>query len=162
MLKKQDNDSSIIYSPCEGEVISLCKVNDETFASEMLGKGISIYPKIGKVFSSFDGKVTMLFPTKHAIGLVNEMGVEILIHIGLDTVELDGKYFRNYVESGDEVKAGDILISFEIEEIKKKGYDIIIPIIVTNSHNYKNVTPVYKEKTILVKEPLLKIESEEA
>lgn len=130
-----------IVSPINGEVVSLSEVNDETFAQEIMGKGIAVMPADGRVVSPIDGKVQMVFNTKHAIGLLSEEGAEILIHIGLDTVRLDGKHFKSHVKGGDTVKKGDLLVEFDKDAIKAEGYDIITPIIITNSDNYVDVLP---------------------
>ena len=129
----------IIVSPMKGEVMPLCEVNDETFASEMMGKGIAIEPADGKVVSPINGTVQTIFKTKHAIGLKSEDGTEILIHIGMDTVQLEGKHFKAYVKDGDKVKIGDTLIEFDIEAIKKEGYELTTPVIVTNTNDYLEV-----------------------
>lgn len=129
----------IISSPITGEVVPLEKVNDETFAQEIMGKGIAIMPSTGRVVSPVDGKIQMLFKTKHAIGILSDEGVEILIHIGMDTVRLDGKYFKAHIKDGDIVKKGDLLVEFDKEAIKSEGYDIITPVIITNSANYLDV-----------------------
>lgn len=130
-----------IASPIKGEVLPLSKVKDETFASEMMGKGIAINPTEGKVVSPVDGKVQMVFKTKHAIGLKANNGPEILIHIGMDTVQLEGKHFIAKVKDGDEIKVGDTLVEFDMNAIKKEGYELITPVIVTNSNDYLEVIP---------------------
>ena len=117
----------------------LSEVNDETFASEMMGKGIAIEPTDGKVVSPINGTVQTIFKTKHAIGLKSEDGTEILIHIGMDTVQLEGEHFKAYVKDGDKVKIGDTLIEFDTEAIKKKGYELTTPVIVTNTNDYLEV-----------------------
>ena len=128
-----------VASPIKGEIVPLNKVNDETFASEMMGKGIAINPKEGKVVSPINGKVQMLFKTKHAIGLKSDEGAEILIHIGMDTVQLEGKHFTAHVKDGDTVKIGDTLVEFDMEAIKNEGYELVTPIIVTNTMDYLEV-----------------------
>ncbi|MEO2507719.1 beta-glucoside-specific PTS transporter subunit IIABC [Clostridium paraputrificum] len=128
-----------IKSPINGEAVPLSSVNDLTFAEEIMGKGIAIIPEEGKVVSPIDGTVAMVFNTKHAIGLQTEDGVEILIHVGLDTVNLGGQHFNSFVKSGDTVKVGDKLLEFDIEAIKKAGYDTITPIIITNTTDYLDI-----------------------
>lgn len=128
-----------ISSPVAGEVVPLAKVNDETFAQEIMGKGIAVMPKDGRVVSPVDGAVQMVFKTKHAIGILSDEGAEILIHIGIDTVKLDGKYFKAHVKAGDIVKKGDLLVEFDKEAIKSEGYDVITPVIITNSAMYLDV-----------------------
>ncbi len=129
----------IIASPMKGEILPLNEVKDETFASEMMGKGVAIKPVDGKVVSPINGTVETIFKTKHAIGLKSEDGTEILIHIGMDTVQLEGKHFKAYVKDGDKVKIGDTLIEFDKEAIKKEGYELITPVIVTNTNDYLEV-----------------------
>ncbi|MGM7719815.1 beta-glucoside-specific PTS transporter subunit IIABC [Metabacillus sp. Hm71] len=132
-------DSTTITNPIKGQVISLKDVKDDAFASEIMGKGIAIEPSEGKVIAPFNGEIVSLFPTKHAIGLLSDDGVEILIHVGLNTVELNGKYFESYVEQGQRVTKGQTLLTFELEKIKQEGYVTQTPIIVTNTHNYSDV-----------------------
>lgn len=129
----------IIASPMKGEIMPLNEVNDETFASEMMGKGVAIKPLDGKVVSPINGIVQTIFKTKHAIGLKSEDGTEILIHIGMDTVQLEGKHFKAYVKDGDKVRVGDTLIEFDTEAIKKEGYELTTPVIVTNTNDYLEV-----------------------
>ena len=130
-----------IASPLKGEVVPLTEVKDETFASEMMGKGIAINPTEGKVVSPINGTVQMIFKTKHAIGLKSEDGAEILIHIGMDTVQLDGKHFTAHVKDGDKVKVGDTLVEFDMDAIKKEGYELVTPVIITNTMDYLEIVP---------------------
>ena len=130
-----------IASPLNGEIVPLTEVKDETFASEMMGKGIAINPKEGKVVSPINGTVQMIFKTKHAIGLKSEDGAEILIHIGMDTVQLDGKHFTAHVKDGDKVKVGDTLVEFDMDAIKKEGYELVTPVIITNTIDYLEIVP---------------------
>lgn len=120
----------------EGELISIKDVKDPTFAEEILGKGVAIIPAKGEVHAPADGTVTMLFDTLHAIALTTAMGQEVLLHIGIDTVELKGECFTAYVKVGQKVKAGDLLISFDKEKIQEKGYDTVIPMLVTNREDF--------------------------
>ncbi len=128
-----------VNSPIEGEIIPLQKVSDPTFAEGLLGKGIAIEPSKGEVVAPFNGSIVSFFKTKHAIGLLSEEGTEVLIHVGIDTVKLEGNFFEAHVEQGQEVKKGELLITFDIEKIKSAGYPTITPVIITNSSNYKNV-----------------------
>ncbi len=128
-----------IVAPLEGKVIDLSQVKDATFASGAMGKGCAIVPSVGEVVAPFDGTVEMVFNTKHAIGLKSKDGVEVLIHIGMDTVNLQGKYFEVLKEAGQSMKAGDVLVKFDMEAIQKEGYDVTTPIIVTNSADYTDV-----------------------
>lgn len=130
-----------IASPLKGDIVPLKDVKDETFASEMMGKGIAINPTEGKVVSPINGTVQMLFKTKHAIGLKSDDGAEILIHIGMDTVQLEGKHFTAYVKDGDKVKVGDTLVEFDMDAIKNEGYELITPIIITNTMEYLEIVP---------------------
>ena len=125
-----------IASPAEGKAISLSEVADATFAQEILGKGAAIVPEKGVIYAPFDGKVDVMFETGHAVGLVGENGVELLVHIGIDTVNLEGKYFSPKKAAGDVVKKGDVLIEFDIEKIKEAGYDVTTPVIVLNTDQY--------------------------
>lgn len=129
----------IVVTPMEGKVKPLSDIKDTAFACGALGKGIAIKPSNGKVVAPFDGTVMTLFPTKHAIGLISDNGCEVLIHIGLDTVQLEGKYFEAHVKQGDKVKQGQILVTFDKEAIEKEGYCIDSPIIITNTSDYLDV-----------------------
>lgn len=130
----------IIYTPVKGKIVKLENVLDEAFSSGALGKGIAIEPSgDGKVFAPFDGVIETAFPTKHAIGLTSDKGVELLIHIGMDTVKLGGEHFISHIEEGQKIKKGDLLMEFDIEKIKEAGYSIITPVVVTNSDNYGNI-----------------------
>lgn len=128
-----------IGSPLDGELVPLDAVEDEVFSSGAMGQGGAIIPIDGKLLAPFDGTVASFFPTKHAIGLTDKNGIELLIHIGMDTIQLEGKHFTSHVEEGQEVKQGDSLITFEVEAIKKAGYSVITPIIVTNSDSFKQI-----------------------
>lgn len=129
----------IITSPIKGEIIPLSEVKDTVFSSGALGKGVAIMPSEGKVFAPFDGTVSALFETKHAIGLVSTDGVELLIHVGFDTVNLGGNYFTAYIAQGDTIKKGDLLLKFDQEAIVQEGYDITTPVVVTNTDQYGNI-----------------------
>lgn len=128
-----------IASPLKGEAVALAEVEDPTFADELLGKGVAIKPSEGKVTAPFDGKIEALFPTKHAIAMTNSDGVELMIHIGIDTVKLEGKYYEAHVDQGDIVKKGDTLITFDIDGITNAGYPVITPVIITNTTDYSDV-----------------------
>lgn len=133
-----------IKSVAKGEVVALSEVKDDVFSKEIMGKGIAVIPEVGKIYSPVDGTIEAIFETKHAIGLKSKDGVEILIHIGIDTVELGGKYFETHVVQGSEIKAGDLLVEFDKEAIQKEGYEIITPIVITNSTNYMDILPTEK------------------
>lgn len=141
----------ILSSPILGNLITLDKIKDPAFSSGAMGAGCGIKPSEGKVFAPFDAKVEVLFETKHAIGLIGTNGESILIHIGIDTVNLNGKFFHNLVNQGDSVKKGDLLLTFNIDEIKKAGYDITTPYLVTNAFNYDEITIKNDTQVILAK-----------
>ena len=152
----QLNKKVIIQSPMTGTVLPLSQVSDEAFASEAMGKGIAIIPEEGKVFSPVDGTIAMVFGTKHAIGLVSESGVEVLIHVGIDTVKLNGQYFNAYVESGQVVKKGDLLLEFDMDAIKEAGFSLETPVIITNTQQYLDIIET-EESLIQVNKELLTI-----
>ncbi|MCR1950717.1 beta-glucoside-specific PTS transporter subunit IIABC [Clostridium sp. DSM 100503] len=159
--KKENSAASVVgelvvNSPIKGEVLPLSEVKDDVFSQELMGKGIAILPTEGKVYSPIEGTVESIFKTKHAIGLRSKSGVEVLIHIGIDTVQLNGKYFTSHIEQGSNVKVGDLLLEFDKEGIKNEGYDIITPVIITNTADYMDVLPT--EKTFInEKETLIRI-----
>lgn len=136
----------IIASPLTGKIVRLDDVSDEVFASRAMGDGIAILPTEGKVFAPTNGTVETLFKTGHAIGIKSDNGAEILIHIGIDTVQLDGEGFETHVSKNDRVEAGQLLIDFDLESVKEQGYDSITPIIITNSSNYTDILPTNSEK----------------
>ena len=114
-----------VVSPIDGEMKLLNDVNDEAFASKMMGDGIAVTPSNGIVYAPVSGEITMLFPTNHALGIKTKEGVELLIHIGIDTVELNGRGFTGLVKQGDVVDIGDKLIEFDVDLIKNSGYEIL-------------------------------------
>lgn len=133
---------TVVSSPVDGTVVALSEVPDAAFADGSLGKGVAIRPTSGAVYAPFDGTVVAAFPTGHAVGLRGVDGVELLIHVGLDTVKLGGEHFTLKVQSGTEVKAGDLLVEFDGDAIEKAGYDLITPVIVTNGDLYPDVSDV--------------------
>ncbi|MEK4021069.1 PTS glucose transporter subunit IIA [Bacillus altitudinis] len=137
-MSKQTNPYEV-QAPMSGKVIPLSEVNDSVFSSEMMGKGVAILPDKGVVQAPFSGKVVTVTPTKHAIGLVSDDGIELLIHVGIDTVSLNGQFFDVLVKEGDKIKTGDHLLSFDIEGIQSNHLDVVTPIIVTNSTQYLDV-----------------------
>ena len=136
------NKAEELVAPINGQVVPLSDVKDEVFSSGSMGKGIAIEPQEGKVCSPLDGEVVMVFPTGHAIGLKSTNGAEVMIHIGMDTVELEGKGFTTLVKKGQAVKKGDPLIKFDMEAIKKAGFKLTTPIVVTNSNEYQEITAI--------------------
>ncbi|GIM29716.1 PTS beta-glucoside transporter subunit EIIBCA [Clostridium polyendosporum] len=145
-----------IYSPLAGKVRKLSEVNDPTFAEEIMGKGIAIEPDNGRLVSPVNGVVASIFNTKHALAVMSDSGSELLIHIGIDTVKLGGKYFTSHVKQGDRVSVGDLLVEFDIEAIKKEGFDTITPVIITNTDSYSKIKESDK-KEIKRKDSLLKL-----
>ena len=133
-------DDKAVYSPLEGKLIPMTEVPDETFASKALGDGVAVIPEKGCVYAPFDGEVEMVYDTGHAIGLVREDGMEVLIHVGINTVELGGKYYTAKVSNGQKIKKGDLLLEFDMDEIAKAGYSLVTPGIVTNSDEYEGLT----------------------
>lgn len=121
----------------DGRTIPMDEVNDQTFAQELLGPGIAIVPSNGTVVSPINGTIATVMDTKHAVCIQGEDALELIVHAGLDTVELNGKYYQTYKEIGDQVKAGDVLLEFDLEEITKAGYDVTTPIVITNLGDYK-------------------------
>lgn len=152
--KKQNTkelSKSLTLTPfSEGEVISLSDVNDEVFSKGIMGPGFAIRPKEGKVVAPFDGKVTMVFETKHAIGLQSNNGIEVLIHIGLETVELKGKHFNVLVKEGESIISGQTLVTFDLKELEKLGYDTVIPLMITNNNDIKGLSISDKTNPIII------------
>lgn len=136
------NVSTELVSPLAGELLPLSEVKDEVFSSGAMGEGVAVEPSEGVLHAPADGKVVMTFPTGHAIGMKTSDGAEILMHIGMDTVNLQGHGFETLVAKGDEVKAGDELVKFDIDAIHAKGYVVTTPIVVTNSKDYEKITVV--------------------
>ena len=139
-----------------GEMKLMCEVEDETFAECMLGDGVAIEPSEGKLYSPCNGTIDTVFDTKHAISLVSEEGSEILLHIGIDTVELGGKFFNPVVEADQEVKKGDLLVEFDMEGIKAAGYKLTTPMIICNTDDYSAVKPL-KTGKVKVGDDLLNV-----
>lgn len=144
-----------IYSPLNGEIKDLKEVNDPTFAGGMLGQGIAIVPSEGKLYAPFDGKINLVFDTKHAVGLEHATGAEMLIHIGLETVNLNGKYFTPKVKVGDIVKKGDLLVEFDLNEIKKE-YEIVTPVLITNADSFSIIEAIQTTGIVKVGDEILK------
>lgn len=128
-----------IASPVKGEILPMSRCADEAFASEDMGKGFVVLPSEGKIYAPVNGKIASLFNTKHAIGILSDEGAEILIHIGIDTVDLNGKYFTAHVKQGDHVKKGQLLIEFDLAAVKASGYDDEVMVVITNTNSYQDV-----------------------
>lgn len=147
----------VVTSPVQGNMMPLETAKDQAFAQGALGKGVVIHPTVGEVVAPFDGTVMTMFPTKHAIGLISDNGLELLIHIGLDTVQLDGKYFDVHVEQGAKVKRGDKLVSFDIKAIEEAGFSVETPVIVTNSADYLDIIETDHKEGISSSDELLTV-----
>jgi PTS system beta-glucosides-specific IIC component len=132
---------AVVYAPIKGEVKPLSEAPDEVFSGEVLGKGVVIIPEEGKVFAPCDGEVTNLMDTHHAVGLESADGVEILIHVGMDTVKLEGKGFTPHVKEGDKVKKGDLLLEMDLAFIQSQGLPTTTPVVISNTDDYADVSP---------------------
>ena len=152
-LTEVEVDTKTIVSPMNGKMIKLEEVDDEVFASGAVGEGVAIIPSKGEVYAPVDGVVGSIFNTKHAITLRGDNGTEFLIHIGINTVELGGKHYEEQVKAGDRVKAGDLIMKFDADAIKKAGYDLTTPVILANGHEfqktYMNVSDVKRGTPII-------------
>lgn len=136
---KGKNKEVVIGSPAKGKAVPVSRVNDPTFADEILGKGMAVMPEDGKVCAPADGEINMVFDTCHAFSMTTKDGVELLVHIGLETVGLKGKGFTAHAKAGDKVNKGDLVITAELDVIKGEGLDTIIPVIVCNTDEFKGV-----------------------
>lgn len=136
------NADMLISSPVEGLAVPLESVNDEVFSSMALGNGIAILPEKGEVVAPEDCTVTLVYPTLHALGLTLDNGAEMIIHVGIDTVHLEGKHFEKHVEEGTHIKKGTRIISFDLDALKKEGYDTIVPVIISNTPAFQQVTGI--------------------
>lgn len=150
-------EKGVICSPLTGKAIPMSEVPDDTFAAEVLGKGMAVIPSEGKVVAPCHGEVSTLFDTKHAIGITTKDGVELLIHVGVNMVELNGKYYEAHVAQGDQIKPGQVLLTFDIQKIQEAGYPVATPVIIANTHDYKKVEGL-KNGEIHCMEPLIKLE----
>ncbi len=139
--KKGTTGQKIIVSPVAGEVKDLAEVEDEAFATGALGQGVAIIPSEGKIYAPTDGEITTFFPTGHAIGMMSDDGVEILIHVGMDTVKLNGDGFTPKAAQGDHVKKGELLLEVDLKKVKAAGYSVTTPVIVTNTDDFADVVP---------------------
>ncbi len=147
-----------IVAPVEGTVMALADVKDDAFSTGILGKGCAINPKKGEVRAPIDGEVSVLPDTGHAIGITGKAEVELLIHIGMDTVKLNGKGFTTHVKEGQQVKTGDLLISFDIPTIKKAGLALDIPVIISNTDDFSSITvEAQVDSTVTYGSPLLSL-----
>ena len=139
---KGKRKGNCIGSPCKGKAVALTEVPDPTFSEKILGDGFAVIPSEGKIYAPADGEVTVVFDTLHAVSLVSEEGTEILIHVGLDTVKMNGEGFTGHVKAGDKVKKGDLLLEVDLDKVKAAGYDTITPMLVCNTMDYASVEGV--------------------
>ncbi|MBD5552355.1 MAG: PTS glucose transporter subunit IIA [Lachnospiraceae bacterium] len=153
---KGKNKDIVIGSPAKGKAVPVSQVNDPTFAEEILGKGVAIMPEDGKVCAPAAGEISMVFDTLHAFSMTTNDGVELLVHIGLETVGLKGKGFTAHAKAGDKVEKGDLIITADLDAIKAEGLDTIIPVIVCNTDEYKDVESL-TGKDVAVSDDVLKI-----
>ncbi len=137
--KGKESNTLELLSVCEGEVIELSQVEDPVFAEKMMGDGFAIIPSVGEIVSPFDGQVELLIDTKHAVTVKSNDGIEVLIHVGIDTVNLGGTHYEAFVSTGDAVKKGDTLLKFDIKGILNAGYKITTPVIVVNTDEYNSM-----------------------
>lgn len=150
-IKKED---SVLKSPLKGKLLDIIDVPDEVFAEKLLGDGIAIEPSEGILYSPVDGEVVQLFSTKHAVEMLSNDGLEILIHIGIDTVKMNGEGFKNFVSQGDKVKIGDKLIEFDLNLIKQKAKSTITPVLITNLRDIKELK-LLTQNNVKVKQDLI-------
>lgn len=143
----------VVYAPMNGEVVDLSVVPDETFALGILGQGVAILPSEGKLYSPVDGVVSSIFETRHAICLETNTGAEMLLHIGLETISLKGKYFKVKVQAGQWVEKGDLLIEFNLEEVQK-NFKMYTPVLLTNADDYRTVQILKQPGPVKAGEPL--------
>ena len=129
----------MIGSPVKGKAIPLKEVSDPTFAEEILGKGAAVIPSEGRIYAPADGEIGMVFETLHAVSMTTDSGAEVLIHVGLDTVQMNGEGFTGHVKAGDHVKKGDLLLEVDLEKVKAAGYDTVTPVLICNTPDYESV-----------------------
>lgn len=132
-------EKKTVLAPAAGKAVSLKEVNDPTFSQEILGKGVAIIPSEGKIVAPADGTISVFFETKHAVSISAENGAEIIVHVGLDTVNLKGEHFTAHKQQGDKVKAGELLLEFDMEAIKAAGYDVITLVIICNTPDFPDM-----------------------
>ena len=154
----EENGKKAVVSPLKGTLVKLSDLKDEAFASGMLGDGVAIEPAEGVLYAPADGVISAFFPTGHAVGMTADNGLELLMHVGMDTVQLEGKGFQPLVKTGDRVKKGQKLLEFDMELIRNAGYSLVTPVLVANSMTFSGVTAVDKDR-VQAGEPLLTVES---
>lgn len=155
-VKSTKLEKEIVVSPIKGEVLNLSDIEDAAFSSGVLGQGVAIIPSDGKVVAPVDGVVTTLFPSLHAIGILSDEGVEVLIHIGLNTVQLEGRGFEACIKQGERITKGQTILKFDIDVIKEAGYSVVTPIVVTNSSQFLDVVQT-ESKNIELEDNLITV-----
>jgi PTS system beta-glucosides-specific IIC component len=153
---KSDKEAHVVFSPTTGRIIPLQQVKDEVFMKEMVGKGVAIFPEISSIFSPVNGIVKYIPTTKHAMIVSSNDGIDVLIHIGVDTINLNGKYFETLVKQDAQVKVGDPLLHFDRKAILNLGFDLVIPVVITNTNDFSQVIPTRKE-TVIVEDRLIDV-----
>lgn len=146
LKKRKETAYESIASPVKGTVVEIGQVPDPMFAQEILGKGVAIEPEDGNIYAPVDGKISALIHTNHAFSILTQGGAEVLVHLGIDTVKLEGKYFISYIKVGDEVKKGDLLVKAEIDKVKEAGYAMITPLLVCNMADDQEIKVFLKGK----------------
>ncbi|MBU8906273.1 PTS sugar transporter subunit IIA [Desertibacillus haloalkaliphilus] len=154
--KKKELEETIV-APATGKFIEIEEVPDAAFSQKMMGDGFAIEPTEGEVVSPIDGEVVQIFPTKHAVGIQGKSGIEVLVHIGLETVSMNGEGFKAFVKQGDRVKAGQCLITFDLDLIKEKATSAVTPIVITNSDKIESLQKVASDHPQKGKSEMLKI-----
>ena len=152
---KGKRKGNCIGSPCKGKAVALTEVPDPTFSEKILGDGFAVIPSEGKIYAPADGEVTVVFDTLHAVSLTSDFGAEVLIHVGLDTVKMNGDGFTRYAEEGARVKKGDKLVGFDIAKIKEAGHDTTVAVVVSNTDDFAAVTGVPASHADLTKNVIL-------
>lgn len=153
---KGKTKGNLIGSPCKGKAVPITEVPDPTFSEKMLGDGFAVIPSEGKIYAPADGEISMVFDTLHAVTMTTDQGVELLIHIGLDTVTLKGGPFKAHVAAGDHVKKGNLLMDADLEKIREAGLNTITPVLVCNTDDYEKIT-LLKEGEVTPGEDIIKI-----
>ncbi|EGL83373.1 PTS system, glucose subfamily, IIA subunit [Caldalkalibacillus thermarum TA2.A1] len=159
--KMRKPSEETLVAPLSGQVVQLEEVPDPTFSQKMMGDGIAIQPVEGKVVSPVDGEIVQVFHTKHAVGIRSGAGAEILIHIGLETVQMQGEGFEAHVKQGDKVKAGDLLITFDLDLVKEKAASTVTPMVITNGDQIENLDKIHHNNVTAGQHELIKLKMKE-
>ncbi|WP_169713724.1 PTS sugar transporter subunit IIA [Paludifilum halophilum] len=159
--KRKDQNELQIQSPLKGKAVPLTEVPDPVFSEKMMGDGAAVIPEEGRLVSPIDGEVVQLFPTNHAVGIRSGEGVEVLLHIGLETVGMEGEGFSAHVKVGDRVKAGQSLIDFSLEKVEEKAKSTITPVVITNMDRVEKIEPVYTGESQASGETMLRVSLKE-